>query len=763
MQIIGVYLALITIVASQGVINITGIWRQNVGSDQSKIVQSGSTVTATNPVQSWSPAKGTISGNTVFMFGLKGLINNDVITWSNQAVWTKTGSMVQFVISSGNLSSQFNGFEFLPAKCFDGDINTFCHSATGNSWLQLDLGTAKSVGKVVIYNRIQCCQDRLGTHSIWVGLTAGNPQGSGNVLCWKGTAPSTNGPFEELCSGNGRYVYVFQTASSEYLNLAEVQVHGFEGDAKQTTPTPSYYYYYDNDYDYYLQDHQGYGIGGMVFGLVIFCAIATSSVIGCFCCFNGCCSGRLRSAERKYQKQTDCVPPTAARQTEFGWNRNAEFCDEYVFIQPIVLPHLPSAPVLSVVPLPTPTCSNCLAVVAVDNAFCVQCGTQVQPPGQNNCSNCHNQLAPDLAFCVKCGTAAPVPVPAASFEHSLSVPSVSLPGVYTTAPPPTYSTLMEMTQNAMAGAASAPPLNDAPPPYNEIAAYISDPSLKGEGFTMYADPPSERKRAVAGNGCWASFQHNPHIFATIISIACIGIWLFMFFCFSDLTYLAESSYECWQIEQNNTLWVVAPILTFIYYIACFCAPTMRYLAHASNESGGIMMDKVGALRSATPVLSWYIECWHNETRTTGSGKNRRSHTVRVVTHRANHNYNFKWWCDVSDDSYLSWTNLLLIKMTMTKSYVFADLDTRLHHGDRKAAFINANKFDAHQSFTETLNINGFHSKSLLQAFPGAKPKGLTWGYYILASLFFMSVPYRWWFSAISQNRSMNIVKQIKRI
>ena len=60
------------------------------------------------------------------------------------------------------------------SNCIDGNIATMCHSENGSgSWLQLDLGWTRSVGMVRIYNRKECCQERLGNHDIWVGDTAG--------------------------------------------------------------------------------------------------------------------------------------------------------------------------------------------------------------------------------------------------------------------------------------------------------------------------------------------------------------------------------------------------------------------------------------------------------------------------------------------------------------------------------------------------------------------------------------------------------------
>jgi hypothetical protein len=119
--------------------------------------------------------------------------------------------------------------------CIDGDTtsNTYCHTSAYDSpqWLQLDLGSSKAVGLVKIFNRVGSLVNfRLAAHTIWIGDTAGNPIGAGNTQCWSGTAPSTDGPFDEVCNGNGRYVYIYKTemivgAEKHHINLREVEVY----------------------------------------------------------------------------------------------------------------------------------------------------------------------------------------------------------------------------------------------------------------------------------------------------------------------------------------------------------------------------------------------------------------------------------------------------------------------------------------------------------------------------------------------------------
>jgi hypothetical protein len=113
-------------------------------------------------------------------------------------------------VVSGSMSSEFAGQG--AAICFDGvvaDINGVvdgvCHTEHESTpWLQLDLGASFTVTMVRIYNRQDCCQDRLGAHQVWLSESPTEPA----TKCFDGTAAATNGPFDEACNGAGRYVRI---------------------------------------------------------------------------------------------------------------------------------------------------------------------------------------------------------------------------------------------------------------------------------------------------------------------------------------------------------------------------------------------------------------------------------------------------------------------------------------------------------------------------------------------------------------------------
>jgi len=112
------------------------------------------------------------------------------------------------------------------ARAIDGitNGNWFVGSVTHTdlntqAWWQVDLGTSMTLGSVVLFNRTDCCSDRLSDFDIWL---------SNNGIDW-GVQPAagTTGPMVNptafSVNAPGRFVRV-QLRGTNYLSLAEVQV-----------------------------------------------------------------------------------------------------------------------------------------------------------------------------------------------------------------------------------------------------------------------------------------------------------------------------------------------------------------------------------------------------------------------------------------------------------------------------------------------------------------------------------------------------------
>jgi RHS repeat-associated protein len=107
------------------------------------------------------------------------------------------------------------------------------------AWWQVDLGSVQSLSEVKVWNRTDCCGDRLSNFYVFVSdapfsstdLTATQNQAGVSSFYTVGQGGS---PTTVTLNRTGRYVRV-QLAGTNYLSLAEVQVFGAQGTAPPTT------------------------------------------------------------------------------------------------------------------------------------------------------------------------------------------------------------------------------------------------------------------------------------------------------------------------------------------------------------------------------------------------------------------------------------------------------------------------------------------------------------------------------------------------
>lgn len=115
----------------------------------------------------------------------------------------------------------------------DGNFNSNSVTHTNNApqqWWQVDLGRSQKIDRIRIWNRTDCCGQRLSNFYV---LVSDNPFRSGNLRpslnqadIWKYYNQGTAGVSTEIeVNTFGRYVRI-QLAGSDYLSLAEVEVFG---------------------------------------------------------------------------------------------------------------------------------------------------------------------------------------------------------------------------------------------------------------------------------------------------------------------------------------------------------------------------------------------------------------------------------------------------------------------------------------------------------------------------------------------------------
>jgi uncharacterized protein YegP (UPF0339 family) len=98
-----------------------------------------------------------------------------------------------------------------------------------NAWWQVDLGTSSVIGSISIWNRTDCCTERLNDYWVFVSdtpfLSSDTPATLQNRAgTWSSHQTGSPNPSSTIAlSAQGRYVRV-QLSGTNYLSLAEVQV-----------------------------------------------------------------------------------------------------------------------------------------------------------------------------------------------------------------------------------------------------------------------------------------------------------------------------------------------------------------------------------------------------------------------------------------------------------------------------------------------------------------------------------------------------------
>jgi hypothetical protein len=128
--------------------------------------------------------------------------------------------------------------DHVAAKCIDNaETSGFCHSRTqDNPWVSIELPADAAVKQIVIFNRFDCCWDRLDPFQLWVGSSPGDYGSPTSRACGVqnltiGSEP-TPGPFAFDCvtaGGSlgtplrGNFLTLVLPGQSRTLNLAEIR------------------------------------------------------------------------------------------------------------------------------------------------------------------------------------------------------------------------------------------------------------------------------------------------------------------------------------------------------------------------------------------------------------------------------------------------------------------------------------------------------------------------------------------------------------
>lgn len=127
-------------------------------------------------------------------------------------------------ISSAEMKNFWSNYP--PALLHDGNIYNFAHSSSTKDgmWIRINLVQRSLITRVLVYNRSECCQERIIGASLFIKL-------GDQYVKHCGDFNTAKIEYDFHCTGGGDVVEVSQEGSVEAWNLAEIRVYG--------TPLPS--------------------------------------------------------------------------------------------------------------------------------------------------------------------------------------------------------------------------------------------------------------------------------------------------------------------------------------------------------------------------------------------------------------------------------------------------------------------------------------------------------------------------------------------
>lgn len=157
----------------------------------------------------------------------------------------------------------------------------------------------------------------------------------------------------------------------------------------------------------------------------------------------------------------------------------------------------------------------------------------------------------------------------------------------------------------------------------------------------------------------------------------------------------------------------------------------------------------------------------HRTRSSGSGKNRKSTPVTVVTHRASKDFNYDSCVDMSPRSVKD-GGFNVIRLDSETSYIWQNGETRAAFDSMHQALVNANRYrDKLFKSTTHFTLTGVVDKQLLKIDPGDQNpavsrmmKFMQLRCLILASLLGKGVLHQIWFIKHCGLCTLNFKKQI---
>jgi hypothetical protein len=233
---------------------------------------------------------------------------------------------------------------------------------------------------------------------------------------------------------------------------------------------------------------------------------------------------------------------------------------------------------------------------------------------------------------------------------------------------------------------------------------------------------------------------------------CCLMWYFLLlscFIFTISIFIHLQQYILISISSVFVLvFLVSLFFTLIIYIMywfeiCLCDYS-RYLWNLKSATE--VHNYVDKMKLNQPIITFSMRCYHEQ--------GDHEHKFDVETFSEEMEFKFDKCIDRTED--LVYTQFDLIGIYFRYHWSFGDRYSINYFEKEKQKFIDKHKDkDEKYKFDVYTVLPGFRSNILMAQ---RKSSFISWGWYILASMMCLSVPYRLWMDSISVRSRMNLVK-----
>jgi hypothetical protein len=218
---------------------------------------------------------------------------------------------------------------------------------------------------------------------------------------------------------------------------------------------------------------------------------------------------------------------------------------------------------------------------------------------------------------------------------------------------------------------------------------------------------------------------------------------------------------------KNCSIALAAVFAIIYYCETFCCSYCSYFSHLSDAAKSY--EDIDKMFKSSPLVTMNVVCYHYRQvhHSHGTGRNRTSSssTEKVVTHRSSQEFKYSSWRDISGEFKLDTSgamkdeNIAYVLLDLSLDVQFASDGTADDYSRARLDFINRNRYDRYQDYSQINTIPNFHEHFLIQV-TDQVPCLFGQGYFIIFGLLTFNAFYSTYVDCFCQRQKFMIKKVV---